>query len=188
MENDDFDRKSLIERLEKFAEIHGVSQDEVVSVRLRALQQDGSVAYVAWPSHETAIERAGVARVPKSVPFFGAEYLPGGFRAYQTDQGEILWIPHETGLEWIGLILGIIGAIEPTYHGIKWLVNRWKGKPDRDIYQSNIVHSIQVELRMVRNGDLLQRVIIQQVETIIDTDGAFIQVLEREIQQMRRSV
>ena len=76
MENDDFYRDCLIERLEKFAQIHGVPTEGVVSIRLRPLQKDGSKAYVAWPSHEKAIELAGVSRVPHATTFFGAEYLP----------------------------------------------------------------------------------------------------------------
>jgi hypothetical protein len=186
MENDNFYHDRLIERLEKFAQIHGVPTEEIVSIRLRPLQKNGSKAYVAWPSHEGAIELAGVSRVPRSTTFFGAEYLPGGFRAYQTEQEDIIWIPHEDGLEWIGLALGIIGAVEPTIKGIKWLVNRLMGKPERDIYQPYPVHSISVEIRQLREGSLYQQVIIERMETIIENEKEFLHILDERVVELRR--
>jgi len=152
-----------------------------VSLRVRPLQPDGSVAYVAWPSHEQAISLAEVSKIPESVPFFGAEYLPGGSRAYQPARADLLWIPHETGLEIIGLVLGVIGAVEPTVKGIKWLVNRLMGKPERDIYQPYPVATVQLEVRVLRGGQVYQQVLLQRIETLVEDERAFLRALEERV-------
>jgi hypothetical protein len=181
MDANSFDRDCLVERLQKYAAMRGVPEDQAVSLRLRPLQKDGSPAYVAWPSYEKAIELAGVSRVPATVPFFGAEYLPGGCRAYQPPRGDILWVPHETGLEIIGLVLGVVGAIEPTIKGFKWLVNKLMGKPEPDIYQPYPVDTIQLAARFLRNGQFHQVLILERIETIIEDEKAFVRQVEQRI-------
>ena len=181
MDNDAFYRTELARRLREFAQQRQVAEEQVVSLRVRPLQPDGSVAYVAWPSHEQAISLAGVSKVPESVPFFGAEYLPGGFKAYQLAHADLLWIPHETGLEIIGLVLGVIGAVEPTVKGIKWLVNRLMGKPERDIYQPYSVSTVQLEVRVLRSGQVYQQVILERIETLVDDEKGFLHTVEERI-------
>jgi hypothetical protein len=167
----------LGDRLRAFAKKNGVKLSEVVSVKIRPVRANGEQI---WrdpgddPTYKNARTKAGVQDDPNCAERYFGRALRGGDGTPFRISNDAVWIEHETGLEIIGLVLGVIGAIEPTYKGIKWLVDQLAGQGPGTKQSSRVAAAVRLELRFIRESQLIIIIVEEQVETLINSKNAYI--------------